>query len=186
MRPRAISEPRRGHFNTRSRTIKTIYLLRHAEAGPAGGLSDEERALTPTGVETCRKLRAHLEAEGANFDRILCSSARRAIDTCNLVVGEGRAEIDPVLYLAGTETLFARIRALDESVTSLLVVGHNPGLQAFAIQLIGARGGRHARRLRRDFPPGALATLATEAATWRGFAPNGAQLTAFVTPKNIK
>ena len=159
--------------------------MRHAEAGPAAGGADEERPLSAAGEETCGKLRRHVEAQGMAFDLILCSSARRAADTCRLVVNDDRARMEPALYLAGAETLLARLKQLDKSIGSVLIVGHNPGLQVFAALLLGTGGGRLPRRLKRDFSPGALATLTVDAASWRGLAPNGARLSAFVLPKDL-
>lgn len=183
----------RAHFNTRSRAIKTIQLLRHGEAKAGGGLADDERPLTPSGEAACQRLRRYFEKSGTRWDLVLCSSARRAVDTCRLTVGHDASDsgappsvqIERQLYLAGTETLLARLRTLDETIHTVLVVGHNPGLQSLAHLLIGKRGGRKVRRLYSDFPAGAWAVLEAESASWAGLGPGCARLRALVMPRDL-
>lgn len=184
--------PRR-HFNTRSRAIKTIQLLRHGEAKAAGGLPDDERPLTPRGEEVCHRLRRYFEDHGVGWDLVLCSSALRAVETCRLAVAEAGGEsgagtdvqVEPGLYLAGTETLLARLRTLDESIQTVLLVGHNPGLQSLAHLLIGTGGGRLVRRLYRDFPAGAWAALEADSASWAGLGPGCGRLRSVVMPRDL-
>jgi phosphohistidine phosphatase len=68
---------------------------------------------------------------------VLCSPARRAIETAELAGLD--AGIDEQLYLAGAATLLERLRSVDDAIRSVLVVGHNPGLEDLATVLSGRR-----------------------------------------------
>jgi phosphohistidine phosphatase len=65
----------------------------------------------------------------------------------------------------------------------VLVIGHNPGLERLAAAL--AEEGPVRARLLAKFPTGALATLSIGAATWRAVQPGGAELTAFIVPREL-
>jgi len=166
--------------------------MRHGAAEGPGGDGDEARALTARGAEECRRLAAHLRDGdwGVAWDVILCSSARRARQSAELLTAAmagppPRLELRRDLYLAPAETLLAVLRTLPESAGSALLVAHNPGLAAFARRLAGAGGGRAARHATKIFPPGALAHFACETQIWAHLAPGGATLSAFITPKDL-
>ena len=99
-----------------------------------------------------------------------------------------RRGIEPMLvlcsYAAANDELLERLRVLPEQSASVLVIGHNPGLQELALVL--ATPGRTRRRLEAEFPTAALATLAVSHATWAQLAAGDAELTAFVVPKQLR
>jgi phosphohistidine phosphatase len=70
-----------------------------------------------------------------------------------------------------------------EEVRSVLLIGHNPGLQDLALVLASA--GAELERLQAKFPTSALATLALPKATWRGVSAGDAALAAYVVPKQL-
>ncbi len=181
---------RRRHALGRRSKIKKLYIIRHGEAEKRGAEGDAARALTARGSADCRLLAAHLKGTGAAWDAILCSSARRARESAELLAAAMASppplEVRDDLNLAGVETLLAVLRALPEEAGAALLVGHNPGLHALAVLLAGAGGGRAARRAARDFPPGALAELACDTPAWAHLAPGAATLRAFTTPKDIR
>jgi phosphohistidine phosphatase len=90
--------------------------------------------------------------------------------------------IERELYAASAQRLLERLRALDGEVESVLVIGHNPGLELLALSLSG--GGAQFAAVRRKYPRGALATLEF-AGSWSELAAGSAELTDFVTPKRL-
>ena len=82
------------------------------------------------------------------------------------------------------DKLLATIRGLPDEVRSVLLVAHNPGVQALVLLLAGTSGGRVARRTARDFPPGALARLAFDSKNWNRLAPGTTSLRDFFTPRD--
>ena len=164
--------------------------MRHGEAEGRGAEGDKARALTPRGAADCRRLAAHLKGEGAAWDTILCSSARRARESAQLLSAGVDAppalDVRPELYLAGAEGLLMHLRELPDTASAVLLVGHNPGLHTLSRFLIGRRSGAMARRGLRDCPPGAIASFACDIDDWAGLAPDNADLRGFLTPGDIK
>jgi phosphohistidine phosphatase len=88
---------------------------------------------------------------------MLCSPARRARETLERVEGALGDEVEVVFeegpYGASEAALLARLRALQPEVGSVLVIGHNPGLEQLALALAGrpsSRGCTRSTRLPRS------------------------------------
>lgn len=126
-----------------------VYMVRHAKAerdSPTG--RDEDRPLTPLGVEQARYLGDALAKAAPPLehrpDRILTSPAERAARTAAIiadVVGVG-AEPEPALALNANRTriekLLRRLAEADESVT---LIGHNPVLEEVVLDLTEGQPG---------------------------------------------
>lgn len=118
---------------------------------------------------------------------VLCSTARRTRQTLEAIQPALRkscpVELAPELYAASQEDLLERLRALPETVRSVLVIGHNPGLQDLALRL--ASRGVDLRRLEEKFPTGALATLSVRCASWSELADGDGELVGYVVPREL-
>jgi len=165
-----------------------LYLLRHAKSSwsdPA--LADEERPLAPRGRRDAKRIREHLERQGIEPSLVLCSSARRTIETLELLQ-PALGAVTPVLieaelYGATADELLGRLRAVPDAAASVLLIGHNPGLQDLALLLASA--GAELSRLEAKFPTAALATFSLPKGAWRQLSEGGAVLDAFVLPKQL-
>jgi phosphohistidine phosphatase len=74
-----------------------------------------------------------------------------------------------------------------DEVGSVMLVGHNPTVQALVIRLAdddGATDGSQLAEVRRKFPTGALATLTFDGA-WLELSPRSARLASYVRPKSL-
>jgi phosphohistidine phosphatase len=93
---------------------------------------------------------------------ILTSDALRAHTTA-LAVAEaaeytGDIRVDPMLYLAGPDDILAVLKSLpDGDAATVMIVGHNPGLEDLIERLTGAR---------EEMPTAALARLALPIDLW--------------------
>ncbi len=170
--------------------MKRLYLLRHAKSSwKHPGLDDVERPLKRRGIEACALLAAYMRRQRIVPDLVLCSPARRARDTLELVwrhLGvEFAVEFDASLYMASADEILAVVRGTDRGVGSLMVVGHNPGLADLARRL--GREGETAGvlSLRRKVPTAALASLELACDNWADAGPEQARLAAFVTPGEL-
>ena len=168
---------------------KTLYLVRHAKSSWDEPLDDHDRPLAPRGRRAALAMAEHMSAEGLVPDQVLCSAAVRARQTWERmapILGETiPVDYDDALYLAGPAELLARIRATDGYPGSLLLVGHNPGLEELADGL-ASRGNDALRdRLRQKYPTGALAVLEIPGDDWSAAAPGAATLARFVRPKDL-
>ena len=93
------------------------------------------------------------------------------------------ALIEHGLYGATAAELLDRLRVVDGSIASVMLIGHNPAIQELAIDLV--RPAVPGDALRDKFPTGGLATLEL-ASTWTALASGSATLTAFITPRQLK
>jgi phosphohistidine phosphatase len=140
----------------------TLLVLRHAETeATRPGHRDHERRLTPHGQAQATALGDHLRTVGTSVDLALCSSALRAQQTLVALDLGSPIETLDALYNAGAEQILEHIREVSDEVSTLLVVGHAPGLPALAHELAdGATSDPEALRfLDARFPACALATL---------------------------
>ena len=163
----------------------TLYLLRHAKSSWADeSLPDDERPLAPRGRRAAEKLARYFRDERIAPELVLCSPALRTRQTLELIrPGLGvpvQVLVEDDLYGADAEHLLARLRAVPGEVGSVLLIGHNPGIQDLAVLLV--RSGADRDQLRAHFPTAALATLAMPAA-WGKLGHGGAELLAFRVPR---
>jgi phosphohistidine phosphatase SixA len=136
---------------------RQIILLRHAHAEAANhGQEDAARGLSLRGEAEADAAGAWLREHGARPARVLHSGVARTRQTCERVLevlGFADARAEPRIYEA---TPAALLRVLDDhaDADSLLLVGHNPGLE----QLLGllTEGSSGAGR---GLPPAAIAWL---------------------------
>lgn len=160
---------------------KRLLLLRHAKSSwddPA--LADHDRPLAPRGRKASKLIRAHLRRQPLQVSLVLCSSARRAQETLELIALPGPIEVERELYGASADQLLARLHRLSDELEAVMLIGHNPAIQELAVGLL-ADGSALAER---KFPTGALATL-TFGGPWQGLEPGQAELAAFVTPREL-
>jgi phosphohistidine phosphatase len=119
--------------------MKTVILLRHAEAGRHP--DDYERALTVAGRNAARRTAERLAVEAPPIDWAITSAALRAQTTAELVLAQLGAKItlasQESLYEAGIDTYLNALRAAPDAASCVLLVGHNPTLSAIAQRLTG-------------------------------------------------
>ena len=169
------------------RTAHTLLLLRHAKSSWVDPtLPDHDRPLASRGRRDAKRIAKHLAGLEFEPELVLCSSAVRTRETLELVrpaLGNSKVLFEDGLYGASSDELLARIRVVPDAVGSVMLIGHNPGLEQLALLL--ASSGDELRRLETKFPTAALATLAVET-TWSRLAPGDAILTAYIVPKQLR
>lgn len=169
--------------------MKRVYLLRHAKSSwKDGSLADRDRPLAKRGKRGAKAMARHLEAEGIRPDLVLCSPARRTRETLELVeraFPDGiEATLDEALYGASESELLARLQALPEEVGSVMLIGHNPGLEELALAL--AAEGAELPRMSEKYPTAALATIDLRAKRWSTVRRGSGGLAGFVRPKDLE
>jgi phosphohistidine phosphatase len=87
------------------------------------------------------------------------------------------------LYDASPAAILDVIKQTADSARTLLVIGHNPGLQELAAMLVATGDVEARERLGREFPTSALATISFAVENWKAVHPRGGRLEHFVTPK---
>ena len=169
-------------------TIKQLFVLRHAKSSwDDPGLDDHERPLAPRGRRAVAAMADYLRTNEIQPTLVLCSTSRRTRETLEGVGPGGEQAIEPGLYAASTSALIDRLQRVPEDVESVMVIGHNPGMQTLVLRLAGAGNGVEQAELgevQRKFPTAGLATLTFECA-WSELGPGRANLIGFVRPKQL-
>jgi phosphohistidine phosphatase len=165
-----------------------LYLLRHGKSSWAEPtLADRDRPLSLRGRRDAKRIATHLVRQGVKPELVLCSTAERTRETLELMhtalADTSTIEFEDELYGASANSLLERLRLVPGAVASVMMIGHNPGLQDLALVL--AAGGAELERLEAKFPTAALATLALENATWAELSPAEAVLADWVIPKQL-
>jgi phosphohistidine phosphatase len=164
--------------------LKRLFLLRHAKSSwDDEGLADHDRPLASRGRKAAKRIAKHLRSEGITPSLVLCSSAQRTRETLERVGPDGDVRIERDLYGASAPELLERLRRVPDATESVMLIGHNPGIQELALELAG-NGGR-LEDVERKFPTCALATLSLPTA-WSELEPGAAELVGFVRPKDLK
>ena len=168
--------------------MRRLYLLRHAKSSwELAGQMDHARGLTDRGRADTALMTNEMQERGIAPDLIICSSARRTAETLagldEAVVREAKVKITDDAYQASTADLLELVRAVKPKHESVMVVGHNPSIHDFAVDL--AAGGGDLERMAAKFPTAALAEFDVEC-EWDQLAPESAELVAFTTPKELR
>lgn len=172
-------------------TMKTLSLLRHAKSSwDDNGLSDFERPLNGRGRRNAPQMGRFMATNDCTPDLVLCSSAKRACQTLELVLPEltpaPKVKHLEQLYLASPGTLLSQLRGLSSKFSSVLIVAHNPGLHALALGLTGSGNETAKSDLARKFPTAALAVFSFDVAAWRHVQQARGDLELFVTPAHLE
>ncbi|MET0790842.1 MAG: histidine phosphatase family protein, partial [Polyangiaceae bacterium] len=117
--------------------MRTLLILRHGKAAQEEAGSDRDRPLTQRGKRSADAVGQLLRDDALLPDRVLSSSAERARDTARRVVAAAqfKGPVDELdeLYLAEPDAYIKAIRRLAGDAERVLLVGHNPGLEALAL-----------------------------------------------------
>lgn len=112
--------------------IKNLYLLRHGQAASPFGVKDKLRPLTSMGEQDIISLGRMMQSKSFNPDQIYCSTAKRTRQSLELFfggdAGASRTVYLDTIYEASLEALVRLVGNTPDTVTDLLIVGHNPGL----------------------------------------------------------
>lgn len=167
--------------------MRRLLLLRHAKSSWVdAGLRDHDRPLNARGRDAAPRVGAHLRADDLVPDRVLCSSARRTCETVARLDLPDTVEVEVTheLYLATPAVVLGLVHTVDDSVATLMVVGHNPTTHELALGLAGGGDPEALARLGGGYPTGALAVLTVDG-SWTALAPGTATLDAFVVPRDL-
>jgi len=164
--------------------MKTLYLLRHAHAEQptSATLDDHERALSARGELEAENLGHFMKDQRLFPDGVFCSTSVRTKDTLRLAcrtlgIEKIVTRFDRALYLAEPDIIRDEIEAADDRFQSLMIVGHNPGLEDLAEKLA-----RHGGQEIGKFPPCTLAVFDLDIEDWHDFMPRKARLKTLFMP----
>ena len=170
--------------------MKTLTLLRHAKSGWDDPVArDFDRPLNAKGKRAAQAIGCHLRDVGLAFDHAIASPATRVVETLEEVArgygGPLRPGFDRRVYLASAETLLDVIQDAPDRAESLLLAGHNPGLEELVLLLVPDGAGQEREAVEDKFPTASLAEIRFDADSWADVRAGGGTLVRFVRPRDL-
>ena len=171
--------------------MRRLLLFRHAKAErPAPGSADHGRALIERGRKDAAKIGAYMASHHLVPDRVLLSPAARCQQTWKHAAGAMKpapaAMSVEKLYDATPHAILAAIKDAPAAAHTLLVCGHNPGLQELALMLIASGDIEARERLHEKLPTSGLVIIEFAFDDWARLHPQSGRLERFVSPKSLE
>lgn len=168
--------------------IKRLVIMRHAKSDWPGGVADHDRPLEERGHRDAPQAGKWLLKHDVVPDFILCSSALRTRQTCTWVCSElgdkaPTPKLEDGLYAASAKRMLTVINHVPDTVTTLMVISHMPGVQDLAMHL-ASRDSNHDAYMdaATRWPTSALTVMETER-SWDELDGQDARLTHFKVPR---
>lgn len=161
--------------------MKTLFILRHAKSSwDNADLSDFERPLNERGLKAAPLMGGVMKEKQFLPELILSSPARRAEQTARLVKEAacltGEIKFDERIYEASPARLLEVIAEQNENTNSILLVGHNPGLEGLLRTLTGEF---------QPMPTAALAVIDLQTEKWSEINSSASNLRILIRPKEV-
>lgn len=171
--------------------MKTLGLFRHAKSDwNDARLRDFDRPLNKRGRKGAAVMGAHIRGYGVLWKRILASPAVRVTQTIELAekaAGSAPPVIwDRRIYLANSATLMDVLREQEDNPASIMMVGHNPGLEDLIFDLVPDDGTSPLRDIVEEkFPTAAFAVLELDIESWSDLTDECARLVHLTRPRDL-
>ena len=168
---------------------RQLLILRHGKSDPAADpAADFDRPLAKRGFRDAPRIGQWMKKHGLQPDLVLSSPAQRARQTAMAVINEldiGSEQIrfDDRLYLAACATLLQLVQECPENVVTVLLVGHNPGLEELLESLASTRPPRNKKG--KLLTTAALAVMETDL-SWQALQNGQVSLKRVVYPRDLK
>jgi phosphohistidine phosphatase len=161
--------------------MKTLFILRHAKSSwDNANLSDFDRPLNERGLKAAPLMGETMLENQFEPELILSSPAKRAEQTAVLVKRSaniaGEIRYDERIYEATSARLLEVISEQKENAESILLVGHNPGLEGLIRALTGEM---------QAMPTAALAVIDLEIDKWSEVKSASGKLKFLIRPKDL-
>ena len=161
--------------------MKTLLVLRHAKSSwKHGGIGDHDRPLNKRGKRDAPRMGQLIADEDIVPDLVLSSTAKRARTTARRAAQaagyEGEIELRDALYLAAAGEYIEAVAGVSDAVERVMVVGHNPGMEALVAVLTGSVG---------HFPTAALALVELSIDEWPQIYEAHGRLVHFWRPREL-
>lgn len=173
--------------------MKRLVIFRHAKAGPHDEAHDKQRALAERGRNDAALMGRAMRDRGYLPDLVLCSSAKRTVETWEHAAPALGAKPDirflDELYDAPDKSVLKTIRDVKASAPVLMYIGHNPGLENLARKLVRKPGDAEKKQIaamEKKFPTSAVAVIDFDVSAWSKIDTGDGALSDFLTPADLK
>jgi phosphohistidine phosphatase len=160
--------------------MKTLFLLRHAKSSwENSNLTDFERPLNKRGLNAAPFMGEKILYNRFQIDLILSSPAERARQTTILVketaLINSTIQYDRRIYEAGARQLLEVVSETNKDKNSIMLVGHNPGMEQLVEILTGET---------QTMPTAALAVIDLRIKRWKEISKRCGTLRKMIRPKD--
>ncbi len=161
--------------------MKKLILIRHADTfEQAPNQKDKERVITRKGEMDALKMGMWLKQNHALPQKLFSSSALRAEQTAKLLaeqwgMDENHLFLTDDLYNISIREMMGFVNALDDSLGTAALIGHNPTLTYFTEYVTGANVN--------GFSPGTAAVIAFTLDSWQLVGQHSGSLDALKEPE---
>ena len=162
---------------------RRLTLIRHAKSSWKNpNLRDRERPLNKRGKRDAADMGMRLRDRGVNPDLIICSPAKRALETAKAIAREisyqnDRIAVEDTIYEAEAYGILKLIKGLDDSHNEVMLIGHNPAFSELAASLGNEPVG--------NMPTCSVFCIDFRSDTWRTISKEEGRLVFYDYPKNI-
>lgn len=171
--------------------MKRLIILRHAKSSWDDPVKrDFDRPLNAKGQRAAAAMGRHMREAGVTFDQAVASPAQRVIETLE-AVSHGYGETiaprwDERAYLASERTLLDIVEETDNAAGSLLLAGHNSGLEDLVLLLVpGDPEDALRASVEEKFPTCSLAVIDCDVDSWRDVGADTGRLVRFTRPRDL-
>lgn len=171
--------------------MKTLGLVRHAKSDWQDPRArDFDRPLNERGRKGAALIGKHIQSHTVRWDRMIASPAIRCAETveiaCQATDQPVTALWDRRIYLASSATLLDLLREQQGDPASILMVGHNPGLEDLIFDLVPDDGSSPLRDVVEvKFPTAAFAVLELPIDKWADITERSARLVHLIRPRDL-
>jgi phosphohistidine phosphatase len=169
----------------------TLTLFRHAKSSWDDSVPrDFDRPLNKRGEKAAVTMGTWVKRTGLTFDHVVASPAVRVIETIDQFVKGTAQRLEPNwdrrIYLASSATLMDVLRDQSDEHRSVLMVGHNPGLEDLVLDLCPDDGTSPLRAsVWEKYPTAAIARMELNVNHWSELERGLGHLTHFIRPRDL-
>ncbi len=169
--------------------MKRLGLLRHAKSDWDDlNLRDFDRGLNARGRKGAELMGAHIRKQGGAWDLVLASPAERVKLTLESSGLDVPVRFEEAAYLADSPTLMQLLTTCDavDDTDAVLMVGHNPGMQELALDLVAPENEDDLfGEVLKKYPTAAFAMLELDIEKWADLASGCGKLVHFARPRDL-
>jgi phosphohistidine phosphatase len=170
--------------------LKKLILLRHAKSSWDDPVPrDFDRPLNGKGRRAARAIGRHAREIGIGFDEIVASPALRVTETLTeFASGYGaipEPHFDRRVYLASAQTLLEVVQGVGDGMSTVLLVGHNPGLEDLVFLLVPEGDDETREQVEEKYPTASIAEISLDIDRWSDAEVGSGTLDRFIRPRDL-
>ncbi len=170
--------------------MKKLSFIRHAKSDWTSPLlSDHDRRLADRGQKAAVIMKDFFVTANKNFDIVLSSTALRAVETIEIIkpsIIDTEVLYKKDLYTFDDQIMLDFISKINDNISSVLIVGHNPAIQETVLRLAESNQKSNLlTRVEHKYPTAAFCTLTSSIDKWTHSGDTMFKLQEFICPKDL-